>query len=74
MTGSVRIYNTEDAKLLFELPGHTRAIFAVDFRPDGAQVATGGFDGNIRLFDANTGTLVKQFIPVEITQAVAGQK
>ncbi len=74
MTGSVRIYSTEDAKLLFELPGHTRAIFAVDFRPDGAQVATGGFDGNVRLFDAKTGALVKQFIPVEITQAVAGQK
>ena len=74
MTGSVRIYGTEDAKLLFELPGHSRAIFAVDFRPDGAQVATGGFDGTIRLFDANTGTLVKQFIPVEITPVVAGQK
>lgn len=74
MSGAVRIYSTEDAKLLFELPGHTRAVFTVDFRPDGAQVATGGFDGNVRLFDANTGALVKQFIPVEITQAVAGQK
>lgn len=74
MSGSVRIYSTEDAKLLFELPGHSRAIFAVDFRPDGAQVATGGFDGNLRLFDANTGALVKQFIPVQIAPAVAGQK
>lgn len=74
MTGAVRIYNTEDAKLLFELPGHSRAVFSVDFRPDSAQVATGGFDGNVRLFDANTGTLVKQFVPVEITRVVAGQK
>ena len=74
MTGAVRIYNTEDAKLLFELPGHSRAVFAVDFRPDGAQVATGGFDGNVRLFDVNTGVLVKQFVPIEITPAVAGQK
>ncbi len=74
MTGAVRIYNTEDAKLLFELPGHNRAVFSVDFRPDGAQVATGGFDGTVRLFDANTGMLVKQFIPVEITPVVAGQK
>jgi WD40 repeat protein len=74
MTGAVRIYNTEDAKLLFELPGHDRGVFSVDFRPDSAQVATGGFDGSIRLFDANTGTLVKQFLPVEITQAVAAQK
>ena len=74
MNGAVRIYNTEDAKLLFELPGHTRAVFAVDFRPDGAQVVTGGFDGHVRLFDVNTGALVKQFIPVEITPVVAGQK
>jgi WD40 repeat protein len=74
MTGAVRIYNTEDAKLLFELPGHTRGVFTVDFRPDGAQVATGGFDGTIRLFDANTGLLVKQFVPVEVSQTVAAQK
>lgn len=74
MTGAVRVYNTEDAKLLFELPGHSRGVFSVDFRPDSAQIATGGFDGTIRLFDANTGLLVKQFVPVVISQAVAAQK
>lgn len=74
MTGSVRVYNTDDAKLLFELPGHSRGVFSVDFRPDGAQVATGGFDGMVRVFDASTGVLVKQWVPVEISQAVAGKK
>lgn len=71
-SGSARIYNTDDGKLLFELPGHTRGLFSVDFRPDGAQVATAGFDGIIRLFDANTGALVKELVPVEITRTVAG--
>lgn len=74
MSGAVRIFNTEDAKLLFELPGHDRAVFSVDFRPDGAHVATGGFDGSIRLFDVATGKLVKQFIPVEISPAIAGKQ
>jgi WD40 repeat protein/mono/diheme cytochrome c family protein len=74
MDGAVRIYNTDDAKLLFELPGHTRGVFTVDFRPDGAQVATGGFDGIVRFFDVNTGTLVKQLVPVEVSRVVAVQK
>jgi WD40 repeat protein len=71
MGGAVRIYSTEDAKLLHELKGHARGVFVVAFRPDGQQVATGGFDGNIRLFDVATGQLVKQFVPVEISPAVA---
>jgi WD40 repeat protein len=71
MGGAVRIYSTEDAKLLHELKGHARGVFVVAFRPDGQQVATGGFDGNVRLFDVATGQLVKQFVPVEISPAVA---
>ncbi len=71
-SGSARIYSTTEAKVLHELPGHTAGVFAVAFRPDGQQVATGGFDGKVRLFDTNNGQLVKEFIPVEITPAVAG--
>ena len=72
-TGTARIYSTEDAKLLHELPGHTRGVFAVSFSPDGKQVATGGFEGKVRIFDAVTGALVKEFIPVTITPIVAAK-
>ena len=34
--------------------------------PDGNTIATAGFDGTVRLFDAKTGNLVKQFVPVPI--------
>lgn len=71
--GTARIYSTDDGKLLFELPGHTRGVFAVSFSPDGKQVATGGFEGKVRIFDAATGALVKEFIPVTVTPTVAAK-
>ncbi|MBS0264806.1 MAG: hypothetical protein JSS02_22920 [Planctomycetes bacterium] len=70
-TGTVRIYSTDDAKLLFELPGHSRGVFTVAFAPDGKHVVTGGFEGKIRIFNAENGQLEREFIPVTVTPAVA---
>ena len=72
-SGAARIYSTDDGKLLFELPGHKGGVFAVAFRPDGKQVATGGMDGVIRLFDVENGQLVKEFVPVTITSTIAAK-
>jgi len=55
--------------LVHELAGIEVPVFAVAFRPDGAQVATGGFDGVVRLFDVKTGKLVKKFVPVAIDES-----
>jgi WD40 repeat protein len=71
--GSARIYETETGKLLHELPDIKSPIFAVAFRPDGKQVAIGGFDGQVRLYDAESGHLVKSFIPVPITDKTAAR-
>jgi WD40 repeat protein len=70
-SGSARIYKTDDATLVHELPGHKGGIFAVAFRPDGLQVATGGLEGIVRIYDVKTGALVKEFVPVPITPSVA---
>ena len=43
------------------------------FRPDGQQVATGGLDGIVRIYNAETGELVKEFVPVAISAAVAAK-
>lgn len=72
-SGTARIYSTNDGKLLHELQGHKAGVFAVAFRPDGKQVATGGMEGLVRLYDVETGQLVKEFVPVTLTPAVAGQ-
>jgi len=74
MGGTARIYDTETGKQIHELKGHERGVFAVAYRPDGQQVATGGFDGHIRLFNTLTGELVREFVPVELSPAVATAK
>ncbi|MEX0716168.1 MAG: c-type cytochrome domain-containing protein [Planctomycetaceae bacterium] len=64
--GAARIYETESGKQLFDLAGIEGPIFAVAFHPQGAQVAVAGFEGRVRIYDANTGEPVRDFIPVEI--------
>lgn len=65
-TGLVKVY-ARDGRKLFELSGHPGPVYAVDFKPDGSTIATGGSDGAVRLFDAKSGNLIKQFVAAPIT-------
>jgi mono/diheme cytochrome c family protein len=68
-TGEARIYKTDDAKLIAKLEGGRGPVYAVAYRPDGAQVASAGFDGTVRLNDAKTGKLIREFVPCPLKTA-----
>ena len=72
-TGAARIYKTDVEQPTAELKPQSAGVFAVAFRPDGLQVATGGLDGVVRLFNAETGELLKEFVPVTISPVVAAK-
>ena len=63
-SGEVRIYETDSGKLLRKLEGQSGAVYCVSYSRNGKLVASGGFDGMVRLNDAETGQLVNQFSPV----------
>jgi WD40 repeat protein len=64
--GFVRIYDAASGKLVAEMAGQEAGVFALSLSPDGKQVASGGFDGRVRINDAVTGQRITEFVPVPI--------
>ena len=56
--GEVRVYQEADAKQVSRFAHEHGAVYTVAFRPDGREVAVGGFDGMVRIYDPDSGTPV----------------
>lgn len=54
-------YRQSDVQRIATMAGQHAGVFAVAFRPDGAAVASGGYDGIVRLHDPSTGALLCEF-------------
>jgi WD40 repeat protein len=74
VASEVRVYKVADGSRVTTLRGAKGPIFAIAFHPEGKQVATGGLDGQARLFELPSGTLAKAFSPAPLSKRVAGAK
>jgi len=63
--GEIRVYEEADGKIVSKISTEG-GIYAVAFHPDGKQIAAGGFDGHVRLYGADDGALIKDFVPVPL--------
>jgi WD40 repeat protein len=66
--GEVRVFETDSGKVIGKQDA-TGPVFAIAYLPAGKVVAAAGFDGKVRLLDADTGKVVKEFIPVPLVTA-----
>lgn len=64
--GEVRVFETDTGKQICQCQGPEAGVFSVTFSPDGTRVASGGFDGKIRVNDATTGKLLHEFLAVPL--------
>jgi WD40 repeat protein len=49
----VNLYDADSGAKVASCSGHAAGIYPVAFSPDGARLATDGFDGQVRLYRAS---------------------
>ncbi|MCX6858123.1 MAG: DUF1553 domain-containing protein [Verrucomicrobia bacterium] len=60
---------TQGVKLIASTPLPSGGVFTVSFSPDGQTVAAAGQDGRVRLIEAATGKIAKEFVSVPMVES-----
>jgi WD40 repeat protein len=58
---TVKVWNPETGANLKTLTGLNDHVFAAAISPDGKQVAAGGYDGEVKVWNIGDGAIVKSF-------------
>jgi WD40 repeat protein len=62
--GILREHDLASGKLIREYPQHGDWLYSVAYHPGLERIATGGFDGGVRIWDAKTGNAIAAFTSV----------
>ena len=59
--GTVRVWNTESGAPVRTLTGHSDWVYALAISPDGNLVASGSWNGEVKVWKLADGSVVKAF-------------
>ena len=65
----VAAYQKKPLPVIAKIPVEDAGIYAVRFSPDGKQIVAGGSNGKIRIYETETGKLVKEFLAVPLSES-----
>lgn len=57
----VSLWDSQNGALLSSLQGHTNFVLGLAFSPDGARLASSGWDGKAYVWDITTGEAITTF-------------
>ncbi len=66
--GELRMYATDDAKLICQSSEPLGPIYAAAFTADGKSVIAGGYNGTVYVIDAASGAVKENTLPVELSE------
>ena len=56
---TIKLWNSQDGRLIRTLTGHTDRVYSVAFSPDGQTIASGSRDNTIKLWNSQDGRLIR---------------
>ena len=66
----MNLYDPDTGEKKASCSGHSAGIYAVAFSPDSSKLATGGFDGKVRIYNIADCTLLQSFVPAPLSAGV----
>jgi WD40 repeat protein len=70
---TVNLYDPTTGQRHAACTGHAAGIYSVAFSPDSTRLATGGFDGKVRVYSTSDCKLLHSFIPVPLSASSSSE-